>query len=68
MTLPAVIRMVITECKVAPQRHDWREMLDRAGDVFRVEAPNRFFPPGTRCDRQLNDLLPEDFAGEQGRL
>lgn len=31
VSLEAVVRMLITEFRVAPQRHDWREALDRTG-------------------------------------
>ncbi len=38
VSLEAIIRMLITEFRVAPQRHDWRETLDRTEATFRDEA------------------------------
>jgi hypothetical protein len=41
VTLPTIIRMLITEFAIAPHRHDWRETLDRAEAVLLDEAPSR---------------------------
>lgn len=38
VSLEAIIRTSITEFKVAPQRHDWRETLDRTEAPFRDES------------------------------
>lgn len=38
VSLEAIIRMLITEFRVAPQRHDWRETLDRTEAACRDEA------------------------------
>ncbi len=38
VSLASVVRMLITEFGVAPQRHDWVETLDRAERVFQEEA------------------------------
>jgi hypothetical protein len=38
VSLEAIVRMLITEFRVAPQRHDWRETLDRTEAAFRDEA------------------------------
>jgi hypothetical protein len=41
VTLPAVIRMLIAEFTVAPQRHVWREALERGEAVLLGETPSR---------------------------
>jgi hypothetical protein len=38
VSLEAVIRMLIDEFDIEPQRDDWREILDRTEAVFREEA------------------------------
>jgi hypothetical protein len=42
VSLEAVIRMLIEEFGVAPQRPDWRETLARTETVFQDEATQRF--------------------------
>jgi hypothetical protein len=37
VALDAVIRMLITDFEVAPQRHDWRQTLDRVEPLLREE-------------------------------
>lgn len=41
MSIEAVVRTLITEFRVAPMRHDWRNTLDRTEAVFRGEAAQR---------------------------
>jgi len=41
VSLEAVIRMLIEEFGVAPQRPDWREILARTEAVFQDEATQR---------------------------
>ena len=38
VSFAAIVRMLITEFRVAPQRHDWRETLDRTEAVLRAET------------------------------
>lgn len=38
VSLASVVRMLITEFRVAPQRADWAERLDRADRVFQEET------------------------------
>ena len=37
VSLASVVRMLITEFGIAPRRHDWAEVLDRAERVFQEE-------------------------------
>jgi hypothetical protein len=41
VSLAAIIRMMITEFRIAPQRSDWRETLDRAETVIRTEMAHQ---------------------------
>lgn len=41
VSLEAVIRTLIAEFRIAPQRHDWRETLARTEAVFRADATQR---------------------------
>ncbi|MGH2616768.1 MAG: hypothetical protein ACRDJC_16155 [Thermomicrobiales bacterium] len=38
VSLPAVVRMLIEEFRVAPQRPDWAATLDRTAEILREEA------------------------------
>lgn len=38
VSLASVVRMLITEFGIAPRRHDWTEMLDRAERIFQEET------------------------------
>jgi hypothetical protein len=38
VSLASVVRMLITEFRVAPRRHNWSETLDRTERIFQEEA------------------------------
>lgn len=38
VSLESIVRMLITEFRIAPQRHGWRQTLDRTEATFRDEA------------------------------
>lgn len=41
VSLEAVVQTLITEFKIAPQRHDWAETLARTETIFRGEETHR---------------------------
>lgn len=41
VSLADVVRMLITEFRIAPQRHDWREALDRAKAMLLEDSTDR---------------------------